>query len=196
MNEPDKAKEEVKAEEVGSMEEAFGENDAMFSGSKDAGQPRDLTEAKVVGETEKTLTAEPVDLTGNQEVVEEDPGYDAAIEAQGENITPEDFGKDEAIIGGAHNGENPVVDPEHTTLTAPDVDPDAGTSDDPANDGRLSTVKPKKDIPEEYTIEYLFNPNNNKIFPANEAIVKQKHLIPCTKEGKILPDNRRPSDFR
>ncbi len=190
MNEPDKAKEVVKADESGVI-------DSLFQA--------DLKEAKAVGETETTLTAEPVDLTGNQEVVEEeDRGYDAAIEAQGENITPEDFGKEEAIQGGAHNGENPV-DPEHTTLYNA-VDPDAGTSDDPANDGRLSTVrsknrfpdeeKPEKVYPVETPIEFLFNPNNKKIFPVNEDIIKQKGLVPCTEDGKLLPDHRRQSDFR
>ncbi len=140
-------------------------------------EPDNKEEANVIGETEQTVTAEPVDLTGNQEVEE--------------NVTTEDFGVDEALKA---EGENVVT--EDTKDGQGFIDPDAGTQDDGANDHRLSTVKPKKDIPEEYTIEYLYNPNNRKVFPVNEDIVKQKHLIPCTKEGKLLPDNRRPSDLR
>ncbi len=83
-----------------------------------------------------------------------------------------------------------------TVIEENSVDPDAGTQDDPANDHRLSTVKPKKDVPAETPIEYLFNPSNKKIFPVNEHIIRQKGLIPCTKAGKLLPDYRRPTDFR
>ncbi len=134
----------------------------FFEGSSKSVEEYKEKEEQAIDETEIEVTPKgvPVDLTGNQ--VEE-------------NVTPEDFGIEEA---------------------AGFIDPDIGTQDDPANDHRLSTVKPRKDIPEEYVIEYLYNPENKKIFPVNEAIVKQKHLVPCTKEGKLLPDNRRPSDFR
>ncbi len=119
-------KQEIKSTDVGSLEEALGTGDPLFKS--------------------EAPTAEPINLTDGQEV----------------------------------------------------VDPDAGTQDDPANDHRLSQVdkKPAKDIPEELPIEYLFNPNNKKVFPVNKDIIKQKGLIPCTKEGKLLPDTRRLSEFR
>ncbi len=135
-----------------------------------------MNEEKVVGVTEQTLTAEPVDLTGTQEDLVGHKDLTNHELHVAENVTPEDHGKEEAAK---------VRDPEDIT----EKELDQGFYDE-------TTVKPKKDIPVEYPIEYLFNPNNKKIFPVNEAIVKQKHLIPCTKEGKLLPDNRRPSDFR
>ncbi len=127
--------------------------------------PNEFTEhpeGKVVGETEQTVAAEPVDLTGSQEEV-----------------------KDEAVVE--------VVE---TIIEENTVDPDAGTQDDPANDHRLSTVKPEKVYPVEVPIEYLLNMNTGNVFPVNEDIVRQKGLVPCTKDGKVLPDHRRPSDFR
>ncbi len=139
--------------------------------------PNEFTEhpeGKVVGVTEQTVAAETVDLTGSQEEV---------------------------------------------------TDPEAGTQDDPANDHRLSipqditeedaeaqkagltleayraqqtalTEPIKKEYPVELPIEYLLNMNTGNIFPVNEDIVRQKGLVPCTKDGKVLPDHRRPSDFR
>lgn len=167
MNEPTKQVEEIKSTDVGSMEEVFGKNGSMFQ--------NDVKEVKV----------KEVDLTGSQEVEE--------------NVTPEDFGKAEA--------EKVEVEPKGTAIEIdqdikdfpediPIDSPDAGTGEDGFNDHRLSTVKPEKEYLVETAIEYLFNPNNKKIFPVNKDIVKQKDLVPCTKEGKILPDTRRPSDFR
>lgn len=127
-------KETIKPEDVGSLEEVLGEDDSLFQNDG----------AKVVGETKQTLTAEPVDLTGSQEVAKE-------------NENPEDFGKEEA---------------------------------------KAEEVKPAKVYPVEVPIEYLKNTETGNIFPVNKDIVRQKFLVPCTKEGKVLPDHRRPSDFR
>lgn len=137
-------KEQIHVSEVGSMEEVLGENDSLFQELE--------ADAKVVGETKPTVTGETVDLTGSQEELTGHKDLTNPELYVEENITPEDFGKEEA--------------------------------------------KPKKDIPAEYTIEYLINLETKNVFPVNEDIVRQKHLVPCTKEGKILPDNRRPSDFR
>ncbi len=115
------------------------------------------------------------DLTGSQE---------------GENVTTEDFGIEEATLASSILNDSAVKDEQGF------IDSEAGTQDDGANDHRLSTVKPKKDIPDETPIEFLFNPNNKKVFPVNKDIVRQKGLIPCTEDGKLLPDFRRPSDFR
>jgi hypothetical protein len=163
MNEPTNYKEVINSNEVGSMEEAFGKDDSMF-----------LSEVKPGG----TMKQNPVDLTGSQ------------ID---ENTTPEDFGNEEAIKGGAQNGENPVTETPKDEQSF--IDPAVGTQDDGANDHRLSTVKPEKEYPVDTVIEYLYNPENKKVFPANKDIVKQKHLIPCTKEGKLLPDERTAQDF-
>ena len=92
-----------------------------------------------------------VDLTGTQDDLvghQDQTNHELHV---AENASPEDFGKDEA------EGENTV------TENMKDIDPDSGTQDDPANDHRLSTVKPKKDIPEEYVIEYLYNPSARTI---------------------------------
>ncbi len=123
--------EEIKKEDVGSLEDVLGEEDSLFA-------------------------PDTVDLTDSQE----------------ENVTTEDFGKGEA------EGENTVT--ENMKDNAPDE----------------VEEKPAKIGCEETVIEYLFNPNNKKIFPVNDDIVKQKFLVPCTKDGKLLPDTRRPSDFR
>ncbi len=116
-----------------------------------------------------------VDLTGSQ------------IE---ENETPEDFGFAEAAIQASIRLNESAAKDEAKAFDKALISPPEPI--EPV----LPAIKPKKDIPEELPIEFLYNPNNKKIFPVNAAIVKQKHLIPCTEDGKILPDTRIPSDFR
>jgi hypothetical protein len=47
----------------------------------------------------------------------------------------------------------------------------------------------------EVKIEYLKNPDTGRIFPANETIMKQRHLIPCDKDGNVVHDNRQLGRF-
>jgi hypothetical protein len=48
----------------------------------------------------------------------------------------------------------------------------------------------KKDIPEEVEITHLKHPITGHIFGVNDIIIKQRHLLPCTEEGKLVHDNR------
>ncbi len=121
-------------------------------------------------------TAKPVDLADSQ-VAEED-------------VTTEDFGKGEA------DGENTVTENMKDITIEEAADAAGLTVMEYIAQQTVTAEKPVKDIPEELPIEYLFNPNNKKIFPVNKDIIRQKFLIPCTKDGKLLPDFRRPSDFR
>jgi hypothetical protein len=73
------------------------------------------------------------------------------------------------------------------------VDPDEGTVEDIVNDHRLSRVK--KDIPEEVEIKFLRHPKTGTVFSVNDAIIKQKHLIPCDETGKAVYDNRQFNRF-
>lgn len=112
-----------------------------------------------------------VDLTGSEEVVE--------------TSTP-----------ALQNFENPVIE-EYGSQNVQNPAPDAVRDPEDVTEKEINQgFYNEKVYPVETTIEYLFNPNNKKVFPVNKDIVRQKGLVPCTKEGKLLPDTRRPSDFR
>jgi hypothetical protein len=106
--------------------------------------------------------------------MEEDRQLDA------ENNSPEDM-EDE--------NTPPVQDDQDSNET------DDGTVNDAVNDHRLSTEKPKKDIPKEVPIEYLKSPVNGRIFAVNEDLLKRKDLIPCDEDGKKIYDNRKIGRF-
>jgi hypothetical protein len=122
-------KQEIKKDEVGSMEEVFGENDSMFQGKVD-----------------------------NVEV-------------------DRDFEREYAAVP---EGENTV------TENMKDIDPDEGTVEDGVNDHRLAEVP---DIAPE-DIKYLKNEDNGRVFEVTPEIIGQRHLVPCTKEGKTFKDTR------
>lgn len=112
-------RQEIKKDEVGSMEEVFGKDDSMFHEAP----PIPGAEVPVEGEntvTENMKDNAPVDLTDTQE----------------------------------------------------------------------------KDIPEEYEITHMKNVETGHVFPVNDTIRQRKFLYPCTAEGKLLPDLRRPSELR
>jgi hypothetical protein len=82
-------------------------------------------------------------------------------------------------------GENTVT--ENMKDNAPDeVDPDEGTVEDGVNDHRLAEVP--EVAPED--IKYLKNEENGRIFEVTPALIGQRHLVPCTKEGKTFKDTR------
>ncbi len=91
------------------------------------------------------------------------------------------------------NHELHVAEGENTvTENMKDIDPEDGTVEDSVNDHRLSTVKPL----EIADIKFLRSKTTGNVFPVNKEIIQQKGLMPCTEDGKILEDPRRPSDFR
>jgi hypothetical protein len=82
-------------------------------------------------------------------------------------------------------GENTVT--ENMKDNAPDeVDPDEGTVEDGVNDHRLAEVP---DVAPE-DIKYLKNEDNGRVFEVTPEIIGQRHLVPCTKEGKTFKDTR------
>jgi hypothetical protein len=71
------------------------------------------------------------------------------------------------------------------------------------NDKRLSSRAPAEgtqkqndpyekrvEVPLETEITHLRHPATGNIFLANKETLNQKHLRPCTEEGKLVPDTR------
>jgi hypothetical protein len=140
----------------------------------------------------KSDEVKPVDLTDSQEVLSEDTVEElqkpASIPPE-ENVTPEDYGKEEsAKIEGENlkdltGDQNDNVTPEKLVHNYPC---------DPADpyEGR------KKNIPVEVPITHFKNIETGNIFKTNEAISQQRHLRPCDKSGNLVPDTRTQQDLR
>ncbi len=103
-----------------------------------------------------------VDLTTTQEEVTEHQDLTSHELHVAENETPEDFGKDEA--------GKPELQKELEKEVVKSV---------------------YKDIPVEVPIEYLLNMETGNVFPVNDTIIKQRHLKPCDKDGRLIHDSRR-----
>lgn len=118
-----------------------------------------------------------------------------------ETIKPEDVGslEEELSRDNSFVRDEAIPEPEKTvdlTSTQEEVQENETPADFGKEEAKAEEVKPAKVYPVEVPIEYLKNTETGNIFPVNKDIVRQKFLVPCTKEGKVLPDHRRPSDFR